>query len=218
MGRVNITNIIERYQAGFGYVATNLAVLSAKTLWRKTLGSDIPIYEAASTSFANLLLKNSQNDATYAFGIQETADGKIISAFTPPALKRNQESENLFIAPPPMVTFYRDKNVVRTPIDRSENEVIEYFGLKPFEMRFQGILVDTEEHQYPKDLLIAINEMFTAPGTYCVEGDIFNDLGITEIFFDGGFEISFVEGYADTIKYNVRAISTAPAEIKAKGY
>jgi hypothetical protein len=79
-------------------------------------------------------------------------------------------------------------------------------------MQLQGILIDADEHQYPGDLLNEVHNMFEAPGTYKAIGDIFNDLNITEVFFDGGFDIGFVEGFVDTVKFKVKAIAVEPAE------
>jgi hypothetical protein len=191
MSRITINQIIARYAAGFGYVAANAVVMGFKP-WENV---NIPIYKSDDSNFANVTFKNQKSGNTYSFG-----------------LPFGYSSE--YMAPPIMVTFSREKNVVRTPIDRSEVEVIEYFGLKPYDIKIQGIVIDNEEHLYPQTLSRKISEMFAESGTFQVSGDLFADEGITEIFFVGGFEKSFVEGYADTIKFSISAISTMPVEVR----
>ena len=117
-----------------------------------------------------------------------------------------------------MIRPRQGKNVVRTPIDRSEFEVIEYFGLKPWDVEISGILVDMDNHQYPGNLIKQMRQMFQQPGTYKVAGDMWEDLGIDEIFFEQDFELTFVEGYVDTVKFSVKAISTSPVNFLLNGY
>ena len=102
--------------------------------------------------------------------------------------------------------------VVNMCFDRSNHEVVEHFGMKPYEIQLQGILVDMEEHHYPQELVTTVHDLFEAPGTFKVNSEIFYDLGITEIFFDNDFEVSFVEGYVDTVKYRAHAIAVSSAE------
>lgn len=216
MGSISINTVLARYQSGFGYVAGNVAQIAANRLWATF--ANIPVYRQANISpgnsetidlfevnnyqFANVKFTNSKTNKEYEFGATRIWTGDY----------------GKFLAPPLMVSFSRDKNVVRTAIDRSEIEVIEHFGLKPWSVKIQGILIDMEEHQYPQSAVQKVHEMFSAWGTYKVSGTIFQDLAIHQLFFDSDFEIGFIEGYADTVKFSVSAISTAPLEIQSKGY
>jgi len=211
MPQVNINTILARYQSGFGYVAGNVASVVANRLWAKfvnmplyaerldggTSNESIDLFPVTDIHFAEAEFKNSKSGNKYNFGTDIVSYG----------------IGKKFLAPPLMLSFTRDKNVCRTPIDKSEIEVIEHFGLKPWSIKIQGIIVDIDNHQYPGDLLHVINNMFLEWGTFAVTGSIFNDLDICEVFFDSGFEVSFVEGYADTVKFSVNAISTTPIEI-----
>lgn len=214
MGTISVNGILARYQHSFGYVAGNVALAAGNRLWSvlKRLphyststsgpGSDEPIqlFEVASTSFAEVTLTNSKSGNVYRFGFDGTYG------------KGRQ-----YLAPPLMLSFSRGKNVVKTAIDRSEVEVIEYFGLKPYAVKVQGILIDMDGHQYPQHMLREVHKMFEEPGTFKVEGTIFSDLGITELFLEDGLDISFVEGYADTVKFSVDATSTTPLELVTVG-
>jgi len=204
----NINTYIARYQAAFGYIPSNVnnavfgRLFNIPVYKPQTVNGgeveEIQLYEVAEVNFANVVFENLKTKKQYSFGITSPGD------------------TNIYMAPPLMVSFSRDKNVVRTAVDRSETEVIEHFGLKPFTINIQGILIDQETRQHPRELLKAVNEMFGAWGTYKVTGDIFLDLEVYEIFFESNFNVSFVEGYADTVKFSVQAISTFPLELKKK--
>jgi hypothetical protein len=209
MGSVSLNTLIARYQGAFGFVGSNYANALFGRLANLPIYADpdanasgsepIQLYTVADTTFGNVIFKNTKTEKTYSFG---TTSG---------------EDSTTYMAPPLMVSFSRDKNVVRTQIDRSETEVIEHFGLRPWTINIQGILIDQESHQYPSNLVKAVREMFNSWGTYNVISDLFMDLDISEIFFESGLQIGFVEGYADTVKFSVQAISVAPVEIRTKG-
>lgn len=209
MASVDINTLVARYQGAFNYIGGNisnalfgrLVKLPVYAINQQSQAGDDPVqlYPVSDISFANVVFRNSKTDKTYSFGI---ASG---------------EDKTEYMAPPLMVSFSRGKNVVRTAIDRSETEVVEHFGLKPWTITIQGIIIDETNRQYPGDLLRKINELFSAWGTYKVESDFFLDLDITEVFFDDDFTVGFVEGYTDTVKFTVRAISILPVEIRTKG-
>jgi hypothetical protein len=206
MSSISITQVIERYKAGFGYVAANIAVAGANRVWSNLV--DIPVYTDTDTRFANILLINSQTNKGFGFGdqgvLKELGENQKITDYT-------------YMGTPPMISFGWGKHVVKTDIDRSDITVIENFGLKPKQISFRGILIDTEEHQYPNLLMQALNEMLSSGGTYKVVSDIFSDLDITEVFFEDDFKVDFVEGFVDTVKFTARGISTEPAEFKVIG-
>ena len=53
------------------------------------------------------------------------------------------------LAPPPMLTFERKKNIITTKVDGSDAVIVESFGLEPWTITIDGILVDLQNHQYP---------------------------------------------------------------------
>lgn len=209
MASINLNMIIGRYQNAFGITSALIHEQWLKS-WNIPLykpndvspngNTGFPVFDKVDPLFSEMTFINKKTGKSYFFGT--SGKGKT----------------NNFLAPPLLPKFSRDKRVVRTPIDRSDIEVIEHFGLKPWEIKFQGILIDMEGHQYPKNLVTTLTEMFNAPGTYSVYGDLFEDKKIKEIFFEGGFDIDYVEGYADTVKFSVNAISTYPLEFYAQGF
>ncbi|MBS2100710.1 DUF6046 domain-containing protein [Carboxylicivirga linearis] len=209
---ISLSGIVERYNEAFGYTAMKIAprIIQATGLGLSNfMLSNIPVLSEPDTSYADMIFTNSLDQSKrYSFGVPTIEGGHRAIPF----LKPTEASPNSFIAPPPMVSFRRGKHVVRTSIDRSNYEVVENFGMKPYEISLQGILVDVEEHHYPQELVQTMHELFEASGTYAVSSEIFDNLGITEIFFDDDFEVTFVEGYVDTVKYRAHAIAVSSAE------
>ena len=101
-------------------------------LIKKKIGANVFVN---SCSFADLTLRNSENGKCYEF-----ANGLLSEATTG------------ILAPPPMLSFQRDKNIIKTAVDGSDSEVVESFGCKSWEITIEGILVDMENHQYGQQL------------------------------------------------------------------
>jgi len=201
MNSISISEIIERYRAGFGYVAINVAVAVGNRVWGKLV--DIPTLNDPDVRYADVIFTHSTTNKSYAFGNEATLN-EIGQDF-------------LYMGPCPMLSFTQDKNAIITKIDSSSLEVIEDFGIEPAVARMQGILINQEEHEYPRELVRAYKEFYQTNGTYKVSGQIFADQGITEVFLSGGYDIQFVEGFVDTVKYAVTARQTQPSELKVIG-
>ena len=147
-------------------------------------------------SFADLTLRNSENGKCYEF-----ANGLLSEAATG------------ILAPPPMLSFQRDKNIIKTAVDGSDSEVVESFGCKSWEITMEGILVDMENHQYPQTKMQEFREMFEINNTFEVlDCDILADLGIENVYIDKLNELKVLMEYQDTIKYKLIAHSIKPVE------
>lgn len=117
------------------------------------------------------------------------------------------------LAPPPMVSFKRLKNIKTTNIDGSDIEVVESFGLKPWEITIAGLLIDMENHQYPSSKMRTFRTIFETNDVFDVlESQIFEDLGIESIYIDRLDELKVLEDYQDTIQFKMTAFSTKPLE------
>ena len=208
MARISINDIFDRYNQAFGYTAMKVAprLIRAGFINPKFF-LNIPTYEKTDSSFSEMVFENQISGTKYSFGIDELENGTPALPFMTEKTKTRK-----YMAPPPMISFSRDKHVVVSEIDRSNAEVIENFGNKSYQIRIQGILIDVEEHQYPGGLLKEVHNMFEADGTYKVSGTIFDDLNIMEVFFKSNFQIGFVAGFVDTVKFSVNAMSVRAAE------
>lgn len=147
-------------------------------------------------SFADLTLCNSENGKCYEF-----ANGLLSEAATG------------ILAPPPMLTFERSKNLVKTTVDGSDSEVVESFGCKSWTITMHGILVDTDNHQYPQSKLQELREMFEVNNAFEVlDCDIMADLGIENLYIEQISELECLVDYQDTVKYKLTAHSLKPVE------
>jgi hypothetical protein len=206
--RISVNDIFARYNQAFGYSAMKIAprLIQAGFIKPKRF-LNIPTYGNNDASFAEMIFENQVTGDIYAFGVDSLENGTPALPF-----QTKKPTNRRFMAPPPMISFDRSKHVVRTSIDRSNYDVIENFGNKPYTFKLQGILIDVEEHKYPGDLMKEVHRMFAAPGTYKAIGDIFDDLEIYEVFFEDNFSIGFVEGFVDTVKFSVNSRAVQSAE------
>lgn len=206
---LNITDIFERYNNAFGYVSMKVLPRILKA------ANAFDVYDPNDPTYAETIFTSTKDSSKiYSFGVNGSVGSQAAFPFQADKLPETP----VYLAPPLMIRPRRGKTVVRTPIDHSEFEVIEYFGLKVWEVDISGILVDMENHAYPSYLVQQMSEMFAQPGTFTVDGKIWSDLNIHEVFFEQDFELGFVEGYVDTVKFSVKAISTSPVEFLLNGF
>ncbi|MFJ1492644.1 DUF6046 domain-containing protein, partial [Capnocytophaga canis] len=114
--------------------------------------------------------------------------------------------ETSVFAPPPTLSFSRQKNLVETEINGSDTVVIERWGTKQWDISVQGILVDMDDHRYPDSEIQKIVQLFEHNGIIKVVGEQFYDKGIDSIYIQS-VDIRGVEGYSDTIQYTISAKS-----------
>ena len=160
---------------------------------RKHIGGNIFV---ENHCFADLTLRSSADGKTYEFrnGILTDAVAGIL-------------------APPPMLTFERKKNIITTKVDGSDAVIVESFGLEPWTITIDGILVDLQNHQYPASELRQLREMFETNTTYEVwDCDILADLGVEQMYFEKVADLKVLEDYQDTVKYKLTAHSIKPVE------
>ena len=162
-------------------------------LIKKKIGANVFVN---GCSFADLTLRNSENGKCYEF-----ANGLLTEAATG------------ILAPPPMLKFERAKNIVKTAIDGSDSEVVESFGCKSWTITIEGILVDTENHQYPQAKMQELREMFEVNNAFEVlDCDVMADLGIENLYIEKISDLQVLLDYQDTIKYKLTAYSMKPVE------
>lgn len=117
------------------------------------------------------------------------------------------------LAPPPMVSFKRKKSIKTTNVDGSDIEVVECFGLKPWEISISGLLIDTDNHKYPSSKMRSFRTIFETNDVFDVlDSQIFEDLGINSIYIDRLDDLKVLEDFQDTIQFKMTAYSTRPLE------
>ncbi|MCM1034110.1 MAG: DUF6046 domain-containing protein [Paludibacter sp.] len=165
----------------------NIAVIKSR------IGANMYVDEC---SYADLTLRNPKDGTVYEFrnGILSDAISGVL-------------------APPPMMKFERDKNIVTTHVDGSDSVVIESFGLDAWKITLDGILVDMENHLYPREKMQKLRELFETNTSFEVyDCDILADLNIENIYFEKLTSLELLKDYQDTIKYSLVARSIKPVE------
>ncbi|MNT12693.1 hypothetical protein D3C72_1476320 [compost metagenome] len=119
--------------------------------------------------------------------------------------------EDGIYAPPPLVRYRRSKKLIITEMDGDDNDVVERYGTKSWEISIKGILIDMVNHNYPSQKVRQLRELFEYNRPFGVEGQIWDDLNIRSIYFSDT-EIGGIPGYADTIQFDLTARSIKPAE------
>lgn len=170
-----------------GLDRANIAIIS------KHIGANVYSDEHC---FADLTLRNSDTGTFYEFrnGILTDAVSGVL-------------------APPPMLTFTRDKNIITTAVDGSDAVIVESFGAKAWDITMEGILIDMQHHTYPANEMRQLREMFEANTTFEVwDSDLLADLEIEQVYIEKLSELKVLEDYPDTVKFKMTLKSIKPVE------
>lgn len=127
------------------------------------------------------------------------------------AYRELAEEYSQVFATPPILSLRRAKNLIITPLDNSDIEVIERYSTEPYQITFKGLLIDMEEHQFPLDKLETLNKIFEVNSIWKVSSEILAAVGVDSIIIQD-INIEFVEGYEDTIAYTFVARATKSIE------
>lgn len=146
----------------------------------------------SNTHFDEVMLYNDSEE--YLFAYRELAD----------------EYSQVF-ATPPILSLRRAKNLVITPLDNTDIEVVERYSTEPYQITFRGLLIDMEEHNFPLEKLETLNRIFEVNSIWKVSSEILAAVGVDSIVIQD-INIDFVEGYEDTIAYTFVARATKSIE------
>lgn len=117
----------------------------------------------------------------------------------------NGDNSGVF-APPLMLNFSREKKLIETEINGSENVVVERWGTKPWQIDIRGILIDLENRWYPEEKISQLNKFFEHNDIIKTIGTQFFDKGIDSMYLKS-VSITPVEGFADTVRFSLSARS-----------
>lgn len=127
------------------------------------------------------------------------------------AYRELAEEYSQVFATPPILSLRRAKNLVITPLDNTDIEVVERYSTEPYQITFRGLLIDMEEHNFPLDKLETLNRIFEVNSIWKVSSEILAAVGVDSIVIQD-INIDFVEGYEDTIAYTFVARATKSIE------
>ncbi|MBP1630871.1 MAG: hypothetical protein H6Q15_1764 [Bacteroidetes bacterium] len=206
-------DLTDRLYSAFGFIPSGVPRIA-------TIANNI----VAGVENANNIAENKINQSIIASNMQRYSINKADRSFADLTLKHGNKifkfantilTDNIdgVLATTPMVSFTRSKNIITTDVDGSDSQVVESFGLKPWDINIEGILVDMSEHQYPSSKLQLFREMFEINAIFeVIDSQILADLGILSIYIETISELKMVEGYDDTVKYKMKAVSIKPLE------
>ena len=184
-------DLINRYASAFGFLAKNIITrIDGFNPYRvKKFEEDDEVSEIIF----------SYNNNRIEFGIEPFVKNSVLDAF----INKEKEQTKIF-APPPMIDFRRGKKLTITPV--KNGEIVENWGIEEWEIRMQGILIDGSS-VYPTNLVNKIHKIFNYNGLIDVTGIIFGEKDIEFIYLKK-IEINPVEGFDDTVRYNIEARSS----------
>ena len=186
-----------RLQTAFGYVSIHSSSRLKALGFKKKAGIEAAsVFVQSDGSFEELTVSGNGYNIRFAY-------------------EAMMEGSSIF-APPPIVSFRKGKNLTITEIDGADAEVIERYGDRSWEVQIQALLIDTEDHQFPRDKTEKIRRIFDTPAPFEVQGELFDALGIRSIFFTD-IDINPVAGYEDTMSLTLNARSIKPVEFHLTG-
>lgn len=127
------------------------------------------------------------------------------------AYRELAEEYSEVFATPPILSLNRKKNLVITPLDNSDIEVIERYSTEPYQITLKGLMIDMEDHNFPLAKLETLNKIFEVNSIWKVSSQILAAVGVGSIIIQD-ISIDFVEGYEDTIAYSLVARATKSIE------
>lgn len=116
---------------------------------------------------------------------------------------------------PPFLSFTRRKKLIITPVDNTDIEVVERYSKEPYDIAWKSLLVDTENHNFPKNKMTKLHEIFEYDCIWNVSSDIMNAIGIEAIYIKD-INLSFIEGYEDTVAVDMSLRAIKPLEYTLK--
>lgn len=185
-----------RYQAAFGFIAGHISSRLidngfAEVIQQSKPNINVYVWDK-STKFDEVLLYRDQEE--YLFAFRSLAE----------------EYSNIF-ATPPMLSLKRAKKLEVTPIDNSDIEVVERYSTEPWEITWRGLLIDMDNHEFPLEKMEKLNDIFEVNSIWNVASEILQAIKVEAIYIKD-INIDFVEGYEDTISYNLTTRAIKPLE------
>jgi len=201
-------DLLGRYISAFGFLAKRFSTLGVG-ISHSGIYANINTYTVDDSEFDEIILR--ANGIELKFGAMPFVGGNygVLAGL----LGKKELAVGDIFAPPPMLSFSRQKNINETPIEEGDGVVVEYYGLQPWSVKIQGLLIDMDEHSYPHDREKQLNKLFEYAGRVDVVGDLFANKGIDSIYFTS-IDIEGIEGYEDTVKYTLLARSIKPVEFE----
>ncbi len=180
-----VIDLAGRYAAAFGIVKAS-EMMSAAIVTKEDNKYEVEFFEDFNPVTEDVRLK--YNDEELRFFSMLTGDSSTV------------------FAPPMMMDFHREKDLIETETNGDDNIIVERWGTKPWEISMRGILVDVENRQYPTEQIRKLHRMFKHNNVIEVVGNLFEEKDIDTIYFKD-VSITPMEGFSDTVQFSFTASS-----------
>ncbi|OPB87809.1 DUF6046 domain-containing protein [Elizabethkingia occulta] len=187
-GESIVINLAARYAAAFGIIAISNKINQVVAI-KEDNKYQVEVYEDFDDTFEEVYLEYNNKELKFS-GMLEGDTSSIY-------------------APPLMMNFTREKNLIETNVSGGDSVVIERWGTKPWNIDIRGILIDTETHNYPSDKIKELCRLFDYNDIISVVGRQFYEKDIKSIYLKS-VDVTPVEGFADTIQFTLKASSINP--------
>lgn len=184
---MNVINLAERYAAAFGMLAVGKAAqqLFVEKINDKDYNLELYPQQAANIEYVKFSIPD-----------QEPLEFSEVM---------NLENSNVF-APPLLISFLQAKSLIKTEVNDDDPIVIERWGMQPWEIKINGILIDLDNRIYPSDEIRKLNQAWKHKGVVEVVGRQFEEKDIDAIVFES-IDFTPIEGFQDTIQFTISAFS-----------
>ncbi|MDE5525696.1 DUF6046 domain-containing protein [Elizabethkingia meningoseptica] len=188
VGESVVINLAARYAAAFGIIAISNKINQVVAI-KEDNKYQVDVYEEFDDTFEDVYFNYNNKELKFS-GMLEGDTSSIY-------------------APPLMMNFTRDKNLIETNVSGGDSVVIERWGTKPWNIDIRGILIDTEGHNYPSEKIKELCRFFEHNDIISVVGGQFYEKNVKSIYLKS-VDITPVEGFSDTIQFTLKASSINP--------
>lgn len=190
-----VIDLAARYAAAFGMMAINNSLNTAVVdVAENDYG--LSFYPRLDSKVEQVIFKHTSQQITF---------GQMLKSVNPNVL-----------APPLLMEFSREKQLVETQVNGSDNVVVERWGTKPWNIRMRGLFVDMENKTYPQNQVEELTQFFEINDIIDVEGTLFEDKRIDSIYFTS-LRLEPIDGFEDTLLIELNAKSIKPVEFNVFG-
>lgn len=190
IGESIVLNLAARYAAAFGIVAVSNKINQA-IVNRDENKYSVDIYEDFDEAFEQVIFsyntEEKKTELNFATMLHGDGNGSVY-------------------APPLMINFSREKNLIETEVSGGDNVVIERWGTKPWDIDIKGVLIDVENRKYPTEKIEELCKFFEFNNIIRVDGQQFFEKNIDSIYLKS-ISITPVEGFQDTMQFSLSARS-----------
>lgn len=180
-----VINLAGRYAAAFGIVKAS-EMMSQVVLTKEDNKYELDFFDDFNPVTEDVRLRY---------------DGQELKFFS----MLSGDSSSIF-APPLMLDFRREKDLIETETNGDDNVIVERWGTRPWQISMRGILIDVENRQYPTEQIRKLHRMFKYNNIIEVVGILFEEKDIDNIYFSE-VSITPMEGYSDTVQFSFTASS-----------